>query len=583
MNRRWLVSRTNPEYIKYLSKAVSVSPAFAQVLVSRGLKTPQAINDFLNPHISGLSDPFEIDGVKTAVERIKRAADTNETVLVHGDYDADGLTATAIMVHALRTSGIDVHYFIPDRIAHGYGFNPVAVKEAKKLGATLIITVDCGITSFDAASCAKKEGIDVIITDHHEPAKNRMQDTGYRIQDEKDHASCIMHHASFEVPEAIAVVNPKLQTHNSKLSTLSGAGLAFKIAQALSTVHGSQFTVHDLLDLAAIGTMADVVPLTGENRILVKEGMKLIHEGRRQGIRTLKSVAGLDKRELRAGLLSFTLIPRINAAGRISDASDVVRLLLSETEGEAEDLGSWLNRLNSERQKIEEAVYQKAREALRVMHDAPVIVLSGEGWHQGVVGIVASRIAEEFYRPTVILSIEDGIAKGSGRSIPSFDLCSGLAECKEFLLSFGGHRQAAGIRLKVENIPLFEKAIQRIVETALSKEDLVPSLEIDADVTLSEVNHGLIREIAMLEPVGCSNAEPFLAARKLEVVNPRIVGNNHLKMKLKHGAHSVDAIGFDMGSTEVSGAVDAVFTPTLNEYNGSSYLQLSLKAIRPSI
>ncbi|MCG2709132.1 MAG: DHHA1 domain-containing protein, partial [Thermodesulfovibrionales bacterium] len=577
MHRKWLVSRTNPDYIKYLSKTVSVSPAFAQVLLSRGIKTPEAVNSFLNPHISGLSDPFEIDGVKTAVERIKRAADTNETVLVHGDYDADGLTATAIMVHALRTSGIDVHYFIPDRIAHGYGFNPVAVKEAKRLGATLIITVDCGITSFDAASCAKKEGIDVIISDHHEPAF-RGQGSGVRGQANTQH----LIPDAYSLPEAVAVINPKLSSSGSPLAILSGAGLAFKIAQALFTLHSSQFTVHDLLDLAAIGTMADVVPLTGENRILVKEGMKLIHEGRRQGIRTLKSVAGLDKRELRAGLLSFTLIPRINAAGRISDASDVVRLLLSETEGEAEDLGSWLNRLNSERQKIEEEVYQKAREALQVMHDERVIVLSGEGWHQGVVGIVASRIAEEFYRPTFILSVEDGIAKGSGRSIPSFDLCRGLAECREFLLSFGGHRQAAGVRLKVENIPLFEKAMQRIVETALSKEDLVPSLEIDADVALSEVNHSLIREIAMLEPFGYCNEEPFLAARKLEVVNPRIVGNNHLKMKLKHGAHSVDAIGFDMGSTEVSGAVDAVFTPTLNEYNGSSYLQLNLKALRPS-
>lgn len=575
MHRKWLVSRTNPGYIKYLSKAVSVSPAFAQVLVSRGIKTPQAIDSFLNPHISGLSDPFEIDGVKTAVERVKHAADTNETVLVHGDYDADGLTATAIMVHALRTAGIEVHYFIPDRIAHGYGFNPAAVKIAKKFGASLIITVDCGITSFDAAACAKKEGIDVIITDHHEPVK-KIQDARYKVQDKENHES-------FELPEAAVIINPKLSSPDSPFSILSGAGLAFKIAQALDSALSTQHSAL-LLDLAAIGTMADVVPLTGENRILVKEGMKLIHEGRRQGIRTLKSAAGLDKRELRAGLLSFTLIPRINAAGRISDASDVVRLLLSETEGEAEGLGSWLNRLNAERQKIEEAVYQKAREALRVMHDEHAIVLSGEGWHQGVVGIVASRIAEEFYRPTVILSIEDGIAKGSGRSIPSFDLCSGLAECKEFLLSFGGHRQAAGVRLKVENIPLFEKAMQRIVETALSKEDLVPSLEIDADVVLSEVNHSLIRELAMLEPVGCSNKEPFFAARKLEVVNPRIVGNNHLKMKLKHGALSVDAIGFDMGSTEVSGAarVDAVFTPALNEYNGSSYLQLNLKALRPS-
>jgi single-stranded-DNA-specific exonuclease len=574
MHGKWLVNRTNPEYIKYLSKTASVSPAFAQVLVSRGIKTPQAIDSFLNPHISGLSDPFEIDGVITAVERIKHAADTNETVLVHGDYDADGLTATAVMVHALRASGIDVHYFIPGRIAHGYGFNPAAVKAAKKLGATLIITVDCGITSFDAASRAKKEGIDVIITDHHEPIRQSPMARGQSSAGDSP---------QFLVPDAIAVINPKLTPHASHLTVLSGAGLAFKIAQALSTLHASRLTPHELLDLAAIGTMADVVPLTGENRILVKEGMKLIHEGRRQGIRTLKSIAGIDKRELRAGLLSFTLIPRINAAGRISDSRDVVRLLLSEAEGKAEDLGSWLDRLNSERQKIEEAVYQEACQALMAMHDVPVIiVLSGKGWHQGVVGIVASRIAEEFYRPTVILSIEDGIAKGSGRSIPSFDLCRGLAECRELLLSFGGHRQAAGVRLRVENIPLFEKAMQRIVEASLPKEDLVPALGIDADVSLSEVTRNLIREIAMLEPLGCSNTEPFLAARKLEVVNPRIVGNNHLKMKLKHGSHSVDAIGFDMGSTEVTGAVDAVFTPAINEYNGSSYLQLSLKALRPA-
>jgi len=577
MHRKWLVSRTNPDYIKYLSKAVSVSPAFAQVLASRGIKTPQAFNTFLNPRISELSDPFEIDGVKTAVERIKRAADTNETVLVHGDYDADGLTATAIMVHTLRVLGIDVHYFIPDRITHGYGFNPAAVKKAKELGAALIITVDCGITSFEAAAAAKKEDIDVIITDHHEPAF-RGQGSGVRGQANTQH----LIPDAYSLPEAVAIINPKLSSSDSPLSILSGAGLAFKIATALSTLNASRLTPYALLDLAAIGTMADVVPLTGENRIIVKEGMELIKEGRRQGIRALKSAAGLDKKELRAGLLSFSLIPRINVAGRISDASDVVRLLLSEEEGEAETLGSWLNRLNSERQKIEQEVYQKAREALKAAPDAPVIILSGEGWHQGVVGIVASRIAEEFYRPTLILSIEDGIAKGSGRSIPSFDLCGGLAECSEFLLSFGGHRQAAGVRLKVENIPLFEKAMQRIVETALSREGLVPSLEIDADVALSEINHSLIRELARLEPFGCCNEEPLLASRKLEVVNPRIVGNNHLKMRLKHGAHSMDAIGFDMGSAKTSGAVDAVFTPTLNEYNGSSYLQLNLKALRPS-
>jgi len=570
MNRKWLVNRTNPDYIKYLSKAVSVSSAFAQVLVSRGIKTEQAVSAFLNPHISGLSDPLEIDGVKIAVERIKHAADTNETVLVHGDYDADGLTATAIMVHALRTCGIDVRYFIPERIVHGYGFNPAAVKIAKKLGASLIITVDCGITSFEAGPFAKKEGIDIIITDHHEPA------THSPIHPFTDSP------IQFKLPEALVIINPKLSPDALRFTGLSGAGIAFKIAQALSMMHDAGHTMHDLLDLAAIGTMADVVPLTGENRILVKEGMKLIHEGQRPGIRVLKGVAGMEKKKFRAGSLAFTLIPRINAAGRVSDASDVVRLLLSEIEGEAEELGAWLNKLNIERQRIEEEVYQKARRVLQTTADAPAIVLSGAGWHQGVVGIVAARIAEEFYRPTFILSLEDGIAKGSARSIPSFDLCSGLAECKDLLLSFGGHKQAAGVRLKAENIHLFEKAIQRIVDTAIVKEDFVQTLEIDADISLSEVNHNLIREIAMLEPFGCDNAEPRLAARNLKAVNPRIVGNNHLKMRLKNGSHSLDAIGFNMGGIDVSGSVDAVFTPEVNEYNGSSYLQLNLKALRPS-
>ncbi|MEK7333681.1 MAG: DHH family phosphoesterase, partial [Nitrospirota bacterium] len=469
MHRKWLVSRTNPEYIRYISKAVSISPALSQILINRGLKTPQEINDFLKPGISGLSDPFELPGIKTAVERIKHALDINERILVHGDYDADGLTATAIMVHALRMHGLDVHYFIPNRIAHGYGFNPAAVKIAKELGATLIITVDCGITSFEAAAYAKAEGIDVIITDHHEPVKSRIQDTGYRMQDKKEHASCIVHHASFELPDTVAVINPKLATCNLQLASLSGAGVAFKIAQALCSAseqwtvpahrHYQQTptlctdTVNCLLDLAAIGTMADVVPLTGENRIIVREGLKLIHEGRRLGIKALKSIAGLDGRQIRAELLSFTIIPRINAAGRLADSQDVVRLLLSDKEEEALELSSWLDRLNSERQKLDEEVYQEALSRLAAKEHDSVIVLSGEGWHLGVVGIVASRLAEKFYCPAFIFSEENGIAKGSARSIPSFDLCKGLSECNrlgrpagagELLLSFGGHKQAAG-------------------------------------------------------------------------------------------------------------------------------------------
>ncbi|TAL24512.1 MAG: single-stranded-DNA-specific exonuclease RecJ [Nitrospirae bacterium] len=571
MNRRWRVSRTNPEYIRYISKTASVSPVLAQILINRGLKTQQEINDFLNPDISGLSDPFELPGVKDAIERIKYALDINERVLVHGDYDADGLTATAIMVQALKMHGLDVHYFIPNRIAHGYGFNPPAVKTAKELGATLIITVDCGITSFEAAAAAKAEGIDVIITDHHEPVKAATRDPQSPIPN-----------PSFLVPDAVAVINPKLSALSSQLSALSGAGIAFKIAQALSAIDATRCTPCDLLDLAAIGTMADVVPLTGENRIIVKEGMRLIQEGRRLGIKALKNTAGLNGRQLRAGLLSFTIIPRINAAGRLADSQDVVRLLLSDEEEEALELSSWLDRLNSERQKLDEEVYQEAVSKLDATGSDSVIVLSGEGWHQGVVGIVASRLAEEFCRPAFIFSIENGIAKGSARSIPSFDLCRGLSECKHLLLSFGGHKQAAGVKLKAENISEFEKAMQAVIKSSLSDDDFISLLEIDADITLAEANHNLIKELSMLEPLGFGNEEPFLGSKRLDVINPRIVGNNHLKMKLKQGSQIIDAIGFDMGKPNPPDIIDAVFTLNINEYNGNSYLQLNLKAFRPS-
>ncbi len=623
MNRKWLVNRTNPEYIKYISKSLSISPVLAQILINRGVKTPQEIYDFLNPSISNLSDPFELTGLKSAVERIKEAFRRGERVLVHGDYDADGLSATAIMVYALKELGLDVHYFIPNRITHGYGFNLDGVKKAKELGAKLVITVDCGITSFEAVSYARSQNIDVVITDHHEPVR---QNTEHRVQNTANGITTRGHGATeqrsngatetlslrhcvtasplrpsysgfcalgseFLVPDAVAIINPKLSTTDSRLLTLSGAGVAFKVAQALdsSPVTLGQSKSHSslLLDLAAIGTMADIVPLIGENRIIVREGLKLIQDGLRPGIRALKNIAGLEDRDFKAGLLSFTLIPRINAAGRISDATDVVRLLLSDSGEETMGIATALDRMNSERQMIEEDVYQEALAKLNAKGFDSAIVLSGEGWHHGVIGIVASRIAEEFYRPTFIFSVEDGIAKGSARSIPAFDICNGLIGCREFLIGFGGHKQAAGLKLKVENIDSFEGRIQDVVRNSLSENDFAPSLKIDADVALAEVNFALLNELSILDPFGYGNSEPLLGAKKLEVVNPRIVGNNHLKMRLRQRSQLVDAIGFDMGRffdrLEVSTTVDAVFTPTVNEWERGRYLQLSLKAFRPSI
>ena len=396
-----------------------------------------------------------------------------------------------------------------------------------------------------------------------------------------------IHH--FKVPDAVAVINPKLDTNNSKLSHLSGAGVAFKFAEALAMEGGLPYSRDDvipLLDLAALGTMADVVPLTGENRIIVKEGLKFIHAGSRPGIRALKEVSGLNGKETRAGRLSYTLVPRINAAGRIADSQDVVKLLLTESEEESLNLSSWLDNLNRKRQEIEAEVYQEALERLRESDMASAIVLSGEGWHQGVLGIVASRIAEEFYRPAFIFSLENGIAKGSARSIPSFDICKGLGRSSDLLLSFGGHKQAAGIKLKAEDLPAFEHAINDIVKGCLSVSELQPVLEIDANIRLSEVTHELVQEFSLLEPFGFGNPEPLAGAKGLRVVSPRIVGNKHLKMRLKKESLSLDAIGFDMAGLleelQTSVVADAVFTPAVNDWNNNRCLQLIVKAIRPS-
>jgi single-stranded-DNA-specific exonuclease len=577
VRRRWFINRTNPEFVDYLSKAASVSPILAGILINRGIKTASEVRDFLASGIAGFSDPFALPGMRAALERIRAASERNERILIHGDYDTDGLTATVIMVEALRKSGLDVGHFIPNRTAHGYGFNAVSVTEAKKIGVKLIITVDCGITSFDAAAAAAREGIDVIITDHHEPL---------RIRSDKDATDS----PGFAVPGAVAVVNPKLLPDGSGLEILSGAGVSFKVAQALAEDAMFPFSQDDalsLLDLAALGTLADVVPLRGENRVILREGMRLLHDARRPGVRALKDVCGLKGKTLKAGLLAFTVVPRMNAAGRISDAGDVVRLLLSGDYEEAAGLSTWLDRLNTERQRIEEEVHQQALYKLDMAgEDADtVIVLSEEGWHEGVLGIVASRLAERFFRPVFVFTVENGIAKGSARSIPSFDICGGLAGCSKLLMTFGGHKQAAGVRMRADNMHSFREEIRRIARERLGDDDLVPTLRIDFDIELHRVTHSLVRELEMLEPFGYGNAEPLFGSRGLEVVAPRTVGNNHLKMKLRKNAQSFDAIGFNMGGLYEDigcpGVIDAAFVPAFNEWNGTRHLQLVLRDLRP--
>jgi single-stranded-DNA-specific exonuclease len=571
-NCKWLLSRTNREYVDYVSKLTGFSIPLAQTMINRGIKTAGQLDSFLNPRLTMLADPFDLPGMAKAVRRIADAVQSGERIFIHGDYDADGVTATAIVMDALKKLGSEPRYHIPAR-AFGYGLGSEGIKKAKESKASLIITVDCGITSFEAVSAANSIGIDVIVTDHHEPVRDTTSANPA---------------GRFVLPDAFTVVNPKLEQGPSPSADLSGAGVAFKLAQAL--LGNSLDNVLELIDLAALGTAADVVPVVGDNRIILKEGLKLIQSGVRPGIKALKEVAGIKPGSMRTTALHFMLIPRINAAGRIADANDVVKLLLTDSDDEAMRLAEWLNGLNVRRQEIGESVFSEAMDMLQASGRGPegtgAIVVCKEGWHRGVLGIVAAKMTEIFYRPSFILSVEAGVARGSARSIPSFDIYHGLSRCNELLRTFGGHKQAAGLSLSSGDIDSFRDMISRLVLETVAEDDLVPVLRIDAPLKLSDVTADFVREITCLEPFGYGNEEPVFGAKRLEIVQSRIVGNNHLKMYLKQNGKGIDSIGFDLGGMldEVGpGAmVDAAFVPMMNEWDGGRNLQLNLKSVRES-
>lgn len=595
---KWVLTRTNDEYLTYLSKKTGISKILAQILVGRGIKEPSQVKDFLNPSIQLLSDPFSIPGLRRAVERIKVAIKNNERILVHGDYDADGLTGTAMMVQGLRRLGADVHFFIPSRLRDGYGFNEPGLKRAVQLGASLIITVDCGIKSFTTAREAQKYGIDLIITDHHIPSFVEDKDIGAERE---------VHLISVPVlPLATAVVNPKLKvwglsehkgfnqgcpmetSESMEGSTvhLSGAGVVFKVLQGL---YGNLDSIIDLLDLVAIGTSGDIVPLIGENRKIIKEGLEVLKNTERKGLRVLLELSGIRHgvERLSPDFLSFTLIPRLNAAGRISDnPGDAVNLLLTEEEGVAEELGLWLDRLNRQRQAIEEEIYEEALEVFKKKYEEipDVIVLYKEGWHPGVIGIIASKFQEEFFRPTFIFSLKDGIATGSARSIPQVNIIKILDSLEGFLIRYGGHSQAAGLSLHEDNLKDFEDSLSKEIKKTLEGERPVPTLKIDAEVFFKDIDFRLIKELRDLEPLGYGNEEPLLGAKDIHPVDSRIVGNGHLKLRLRQGPQEFDVIGFGMADMIdlTSGPVDIAFLPQINEYNGKRTIQLKIRAIRKS-
>jgi single-stranded-DNA-specific exonuclease len=521
---------------------------------------------FLTPSLADLSDPFLLKGMDRAVDRLALARERGETVCIHGDYDVDGVTSVALMLTFLQAVGFRAVYVIPLRLEEGYGLSPEGVDEAVRRGAKVLITVDCGITSLREAAYCREQGVDLIITDHHTPGET--------------------------LPDALAVINPLQPGCSAPCRQLAGVGLAFKLAIALRSrlradghfAAGGEPNLREFLDLAALGTIADLVPLRDENRIIATFGLKELTEGRRTGIRALKRVADV-KDPVGCGDVGFRLAPRLNAAGRLDDAKRGVELLLTADPEEACIIAAELDAANRERQEIEKEILA---DALAMAQSPPMagrraIVMASDSWHPGVIGIVASRVVEAFHRPTILIALRDGVGKGSGRSIPALHLYDAIAACGEHLLKFGGHKQAAGLTVDQETLAAFIDSFDEVVAGRLTEDDLTPLLHIDAELSPDEVTSDLVRLTASLRPFGMGNPEPLFMLRGAQVVNCRVLKETHLKLSIAAGGRQFETIGFGMAGRGIdSGMVDIAFVPELNVWNGRESLQLRLKDIRRS-
>ena len=538
----------------------------AELLVLRGFREVEEAKRFLDPKLEHLFDPFLIPDMDKAVSRIVDALTRKEGIFVHGDYDVDGTSGTALLVHVLRGLGGRVSYYIPDRLSEGYGLSELGVREAKARGVGLLITVDCGVTAVQETALAKSLDVEVIIVDHHQPGSER--------------------------PDALAVVDPYASGLNTEDRyrvglELSGVGLAFKLMQALFLRMGrgiEELTEH--LDLVAVGTIADVVPLIGENRIIAKLGLEVLRETRKPGLRALLEVSGLLGKPLGYWQVAYSIAPRINAVGRMGDAGRAVELMLTKDGEEARTFAQVLQDENVKRRGLDAGVFEEAREMALIDFDPyrdRVLVLAKEGWHPGVVGIVASKIVEEFYRPTVMIALEGEEGRGSARSIPAFHLYEALLGCKDLLLGFGGHEFAAGLSIEKGKIQAFKERMNRIGREVLKEEDLVPKLSLDAWLEFGEVTPDLLRDLSRMAPFGPRNREPLFLASDLQVVGePRVVGTNHLKFRMRKDKVILSGIFFDAGdrfgelATGLSGLSVACVLEE-DEWQGKREIRLRVK------
>jgi single-stranded-DNA-specific exonuclease len=569
MQKRWQISEplTDEQYIlkKQIIETIKCPDMISEMLVRREITDFDEINNFFEPSLSQVNDPFIFKDMEKAVKRVIEAINKQELITIYGDYDVDGTTSTAMLYLGLRKVGAIVDYYIPHRMIDGYGLSLSGVDQIKDNGAKLIISVDCGINAIEEVQQINDLGIDIIVTDHHNPKEI--------------------------LPDAYAIINPKMITSDYPFKDLAGVGVAYKLLVAVfdrMNVNTEEM-IDRFIDLVALGTVADIVSLTGENRLFASVGLKRLIGKHNIGLNALINIAGLSQKELNSGDIVFGIAPRINAAGRMGSALRAVELMVSNDEEESAELAQIIERENSIRQQIDQRTFQEACEIIekkyKNMDETSIIVVSSDGWHPGVIGIVASKLVEKYYKPTIMISFKDGVGSGSGRSIAGFDLFGALQSVEDYLETFGGHKYAAGLSVLGEYVDVLENRLSKFVKANITSDQLIPPLKIETDLELYEINENLLEWMNKFAPFGPGNMRPNFHTEKVMIVGfPYNVGKNHLKLKVVKDGCTLDLIGFNLGDflpfVKKGSFIDIAYSLEFNTWQGRTTIQGKLKDIK---
>ena len=562
MNKKWQIYETNESKVEELKKSYNLNDLIATILVNRNITKKEDVEKFLNPTRNDFYNPFLMTDMEKAVDRILIAIKNKEKVTIYGDYDVDGITSITVLKSFLKDVGLEVDTYIPNRIDEGYGLNKKAIEKIKENGCQLMITVDCGISGIEEVEYANSLGIETIVTDHHEVGD--------------------------VLPNALAVVDNKRKDSTYPFRELAGVGVAFKLIQAIGIkLELKEEEYLKYLDIVAVGTISDIVPLVDENRVITKLGLKLIRQTKNIGLKSIINSSGYSK--IDSNTISFGVAPRINACGRMGKAEEALKLLLSKNLNEAQELTRKLNDHNRERQDIEKRIFEDAIKQIeeKSLANNRTIVVAGQNWHHGVIGIVSSKITDMYFKPSILLCLEDGIGKGSGRSVPGFDLHEALTKCLDTIDKFGGHAMAVGITVKEDKIPEFKEEFEKIaIDSHI--EEIMPIINIDAKVNLSNINREMVESLKQLEPCGEGNKMPIFVFKNLRIDSIRALSEGkHLKMTLKDNNTIISSIGFNIGKMaedyKIGDRIDVVGVLEINSFNGVDNLQINIKDIMKSV